>query len=271
MRVAQIVLPSATAYERKSQRVDAAALANAHQVQLTAIEALDAFQPDIAHVYAAGRLAASAFRGINVPFVSAAAPLPSRWSLRPAPRPAVVVSPLAAKDSPAHLPEAVEDAWFEAGGGGPRRDRPAIGSFFRPAVRNAVEQAAARIERFRPEVEWRLFEREPEPSEVAGLDLWVDPAVDEDDFDGFVAEALAAGIGVVATRTPLNSLRLEKGRTGMLVPPSDPNEMTHAILAALFKPEILNQKRVAAGQTITRFRPRQRLRALTRLYETLLS
>jgi glycosyltransferase involved in cell wall biosynthesis len=74
---------------------------------------------------------------------------------------------------------------------------------------------------------------------------------------------------VVASRTPINVQRLEKGRTGVLVPPGDPNEMTHAILAALFKPETLEPRLQAARQTIGKFRGRQRLRALTRIYEAL--
>ena len=46
------------------------------------------------------------------------------------------------------------------------------------------------------------------------------------------------------------------------------NELTHAILAALFKPEVAQQKIEAARQTISKFHPRQRLRALTQLIET---
>jgi glycosyltransferase involved in cell wall biosynthesis len=99
--------------------------------------------------------------------------------------------------------------------------------------------------------------------------LWVDPTIDFCDFDGFVAEALVVGLQVVASRTPINSARLEQGRTGFLVPPSDPNEMTHAILAALFKPEVAATRVQAARQTISKFRPRQRVRVLSKLYETL--
>ena len=42
----------------------------------------------------------------------------------------------------------------------------------------------------------------------------------ENDFDGFVAEAIAAGTAVIASRTAINVQRLEKGRTGVLVPPA---------------------------------------------------
>jgi glycosyltransferase involved in cell wall biosynthesis len=75
---------------------------------------------------------------------------------------------------------------------------------------------------------------------------------------------------VVAARTRVNSLRLEKGRTGWLVPMRDPNEMTHAILSALFKPEVAQARVEAAKQTISKFRTRQRMRVLLQLYETLI-
>jgi glycosyltransferase involved in cell wall biosynthesis len=75
---------------------------------------------------------------------------------------------------------------------------------------------------------------------------------------------------VVASRTEVNAQRLEQGRTGLLVPPNDPNELTHAILAALFKPEVARSKIEAARQTAGKFRPRQRVRVLERIYESLI-
>jgi glycosyltransferase involved in cell wall biosynthesis len=104
---------------------------------------------------------------------------------------------------------------------------------------------------------------------MSEVKVWVDPAIDVHDYDGFTAEALAAGRIVVASRTPVNLQRSEKGRTALLVPPNDPNELTHAILAALFKSETGQQRAIAARQTISKFRPRQRLRVLAALYETL--
>jgi glycosyltransferase involved in cell wall biosynthesis len=132
-----------------------------------------------------------------------------------------------------------------------------------------VALTVSRLQRFRDDVDWHVFEREPQPEDLPEIDLWIDPTVSENDFDGFVAEALAGGVGVVASRTAINSLRLEQGRTGLLVPPGDPNELAHAILTALFKPEILEPRLVAAQQTASKFRARHRLKALTRLYDTL--
>ena len=81
---------------------------------------------------------------------------------------------------------------------------------------------------------------------------------------------MAAGKAVVASRTTINTQRLEKGRTGILVPLHDPNELTHAILAALFKPELAQNKIAAAQQTVSKFRARHRVRALIQLYESIL-
>lgn len=174
------------------------------------------------------------------------------------------------------LPEAVAEEYFN---GGPRpsavpdsRGRLSsthtIGSFYRRSIVRIVEQAVPRLHRTREDIEWLLLDHVPTPADFVQFDAWIDPAVDEKDFDGFVAEALVCGKVVVAFRTPINTKRLEKGRTGFLVPPGDANELTHAILAALFKPEIAQQKIEAARQTISKFHPRQRLRVLTQLLET---
>ena len=173
------------------------------------------------------------------------------------------------------LPEAVAEEYFGGGprpsaaaaeGGGPPPKR--IGSFLRRSIVRIVEQTIPRLHRTRDDIEWLLLDRVPGPDDFAPFDAWVDPAIDANDFDGFVAEALVCGKVVVASRTPINVKRLEKGRTGLLVPPNDANELTHAILAALFKPDVAQQKIEAARQTISKFHPRQRLGALRHLLET---
>jgi len=270
MRILQIVLPDASEYERKSQRVDLAALAGAHDVALTddprGVRRGDA---DVAHVYGRGELPAALFRRFPLPYVASGEIRTSIFPFRKSPEPDYVVSPVEVEGH--HLlPEAVEDIYF-------RRSRlshegmPTIGTFSgnRAGVAEMVELTRMRLERFRDDVRWRLFERPPTPDELAPLDAWVDPAAGERDFDGCVAEALAGGVTVVATRTPINVQRLEKGRCGWLVPPRDPNELAHAILNALFKPELSATREAAAQQTISKFHPRQRLRVLSHMYETL--
>jgi hypothetical protein len=262
MRVAQIILPGASAYERKSQRADEAALAERFEVT----NGIDS-AADVAHVYAGSALPAATFVRFPIPYVASAELPRRRWTLRKPVPPRFVVSPLGQDP----LPEAVEERYFSAAARRPPERDPEIrivASFDRPSVRNSVEQTVARIRRFRTDVEWQLYDQPPSPEDLSGVDAWVDPAVDEDDFDGFVAEALVVGLPVVATRTPINVLRLEQGRTGFLPPPRDPNEMTHAILAALFKSEVAQSKQFAARQTVSKFRTRQRLRVLTRLYAT---
>lgn len=133
-----------------------------------------------------------------------------------------------------------------------------------------IEQTLARLHRFRDDIEWRTFKQPPSPEDLIGVDVWVDPATSDTDLDGFVAEAYVAGKSIVASRTLINVHRLEKARCGFLVPLNDPNELGHAILTALFKPEVARLKIQAAKQTAGKFRPRQRLRVLERMYETLI-
>ena len=254
MRIAQIVLPGVSAYESKCQRADRAALEGQHEL------VDDVRGADVAHVYSGGPLPRARFAGFPIPYLASAPMTPARWTFRKPVEPRIVVTP-------ENLPEPVDDAFFAA----PpvRPGTYTVGSFDRPAARNQVEQTLHRIGRFRDDVRWNLFPKPPGPEDLATVDLWVDPAVAEDDYDGFVAEALVVGLPVVAARTRVNALRLEQGRTGFLVPPRDPNEMTHAILSALFKPEVAQARIGAAKQTNSKFRMRQRMRVLMQLYETL--
>jgi hypothetical protein len=254
MRILQIVLPGASRYELKSQQADRAALSERHEV------VDDVRNADVAHVYAGMELPRAAFVGFPIPYLASAPLAPARWTWRKPVEPRMVVTP-------ENLPEAVDDAYFATVAAPPGTNT--IGSFARKSTRNHVEQTLHRIERFRDDVRWKLFDDPPSPADLAGVDVWVDPAVEEHDYDGFVAEALVVGLPVVAARTGVNALRLEKGRTGFLVPPRDPNEMTHAILSALFKPEVAQARIGAAKQTIAKYRMRQRLRVLLQLYESL--
>ncbi|HVE73132.1 MAG TPA: glycosyltransferase [Thermoanaerobaculia bacterium] len=254
MRIAQIILPDASQYERKSARADLAALEGRYEF------VDDPRKSDLAHVYGGGELPSSL--RISVPYVSSTSMTRSRWPWRRAAGPARVVTWR-------ELPEVVEDVFFTRE---PREERTGpkmIGSFHRRGTQNMVEQTLSRIHRFRDDVAWSVIDHVPTPADLRKVDVWADPAVEEEDLDGFTAEALVSGVPVVATRTEINIARSERGRTAFLVPGNDPNEMTHAILAALFKSEAAQAKIQAAGQTASKFRSRQRLRVLTHLYETL--
>jgi glycosyl transferase family 1 len=259
MRIVQIVVPDVSAFEEKCRRIDRAVLSTNHEVVVAGTEdALDG--ADIAHVYGRAVIPARAVAGLHIPYVASSEPVGRVWFRKP-PSPAYVLSPL-------ESPEPVDDMFFDPGIRDPGSEIRILGSFARPAITSIIERTFVRIRRFREDVDWRLFEREPTPADLTGVDVWVDPAVSEDDLDGFVAEAVVASKVVVASRITINAQRLEKGRTGFLVPPDDPNELTHAILAALFKPEVARTKIEAARQTAGKFRPRQRLRLLERIYET---
>jgi hypothetical protein len=258
MRILQITLPGASEFEKKCQRTDFAALSGKHEV-MVATSTRDTPPADLAHIYGPAPLPPGPLVGFTMPYVASSAPARSRLSFRRPAQPAVIVS----------APEAVEEIYFAL----PATSRPPsniLGSFARRSIMNFVEQTLVRIGRFRDDVTWKLFDRPPSPDDLAGVDVWVDPAVEEADLDGFVAEAVVSGRIVVASRTEVNALRLEQGRTGLLAPPNDPNELTHAILAALFKPEVARSKIEAARQTAGKFRPRQRSRVLERIYETVI-
>jgi hypothetical protein len=242
--VGQVVTGDASQYEQKCQRVDAAHFD------------VDMAQAEVVHVYTGRTLPP-----VDRPFVANIGSTRRRFSFRRESNPAFVVTPF-------NVPEAVEERYFLVAGGQWPVTGLAIGSFARGSVHSFIEQTMHRIDRFRDDIEWRLFSHPPRPEEIAELGAWVDPAVKDDDYDGFAAEALVVGVNVVAAATPINVQRLENGRTGFLVPGNDPNEMTHAILAALFKPEVARARSDAARQTVGKFRAGGRIRALTRIYES---
>jgi len=264
MRIVQILSPRASEYDRKSQRIDLAALPAAY----------GGGEPALAHLYGPVETAPS------IPYVASQQPRRGRFSFRLPRQPERLIAPMPA-DGRVVVPEAVEDAFFAArgedalsrpdAGGAERIYLAGVYGPARPGVRNMVEQTRARLHRFREDIEFRLFESTPQSVDFDELDVWIDPATDDSDLDGFLAEAMVRGLSVIAARTPINVHRSEHGRTAILVPLRDPNELTHAILAALFKPEVSDTRRAAARQTISKFRPRQRARALSQLYESLAS
>jgi hypothetical protein len=252
--IAQLLFPGASEYEKKSQAIDFASFSGEHVVRIGNAEGAD-----VVHVYGEG-----AIGELHLPYVSNARP--KRRRFRKTNQPRYVITPIK-ETLETFIPEAVAETYF--GNGIETGNRRVVGTYFRAELRNIVQQTAARIQRYRDDVDWMLFDTPPSPGDLRAVDLWIDPVAAEDDFDGFVAEALAAGVPVVASRTAINNQRLEKGRTGILVPPGDPNEWTHAILAALFKPEFRHTQQSAAAQTVSKFRPRHRAAALMQLYRSI--
>ena len=256
MRIAQVLLPGASFYDRKSCQIDHAGLSPRHELTDPAGAAL-------VHLYGP-----PGFEAPAAPYIASGLPR-RRFAWRKARQPSAIVSPLD------NLPEAVDESWF-AMRPDPKRAaaaRAVIGTFHRhrPGVANMIEQTLSRIHRFRDDVDWLVFDAPPSFDDLSGVDAWVDPATSRNDYDGFVAEALVAGKAVVASRTEINTRRLDQGMSGFLVPPGDPNELTHAILGALFKSEVASLKIERARQMAGKFHPRLRLRALETIYEAVIS
>jgi hypothetical protein len=267
MRIAQIVVSGASEFEQRAQRTDFAALRGQHEIAVIPLEELPRTDASVAHIYGPAALPRRPFRDVHVPYVASGRPSARRFAFGSVTEPSHVLTPL--RDGAGTLvPEAVDDAWYATSPSSVPA-APTIGSFARPGVTEMVERTLARIHRLRDDIEWTMFTTPPAPAEIAAVSVWVDPAVEESDYDGYVAEAVVCGVTVVAARTAINAQRLEKGRTGYLVPVHDANEMTHAILTALFKPEAAGERATAARQTASKFRVRQRMKVLLPLYETL--
>ena len=285
MRVAQVLLSGLSLYEQKCHRLDAKALSSTHEVVEIAagssasnsgsgfegrlLRSLIASECDVAHIYGSPLPPAMA-RQIAVPFVAATEVGPNRSFFRrlrkrarsraiPPAGPGAIAEPVDDEFLRPLLRHRPEGEWI-VGSAGPQR----------PGMRTILELTLARIYRFREDVSWHLMDEAPQPEDLAAVDIWVDPASDDGDADGFTAEALVAGLPVIASRTAVNRFRTDEGRAALLVPPGDPNELTHAILTALFKPEAIAGRLAAAKELQPRFSPARRAEALAAVYRELL-
>jgi glycosyltransferase involved in cell wall biosynthesis len=165
------------------------------------------------------------------------------------------------------IPEPVADEYFAAPAPSVAYLRPTVGALARGSrTASMCELTHARIHRFRDDVDWKLFDAPPPPDSMAALSLWVDPALDDEDLDGLVCEAIAIGLPVVASRTATNRRRSDDGRAAALCPKNDPNELAHAIVSLLFKDERSASLRAAACEIREKFRPARRREALLETY-----
>ncbi|MEO8034233.1 MAG: hypothetical protein ABI837_07350, partial [Acidobacteriota bacterium] len=193
MRIVQVVLPGASEYEKKSQRADFASFSPLHEVS-TRDSTESVPDGDVAHLYGPAQIPAAMVRGFPMPYVTNSAIRRPRLFGRLYREPSHTISPLELEGR-ATVPEAVADSYAEqrvlAGAAG--REQRVVGVFGagdRPGVRNAIEQTSARLQRFRDDIVFHLFDSVPTPSDLADVDIWVDPTPDAGDFDGMVAEAL---------------------------------------------------------------------------------
>lgn len=276
MRVARVLLPSFSGFDLKCFRIDRAAdggLAEASWTLASRGSAapgsvpereltreLREFSPTLLHVYGSGPVPQSLITAGGAPWVADRALEASRALLgrRPRGRSKALFD---------EVPEPVGEEFFEAPAAIAPSARPTIGTLQRgSSIASRCDLTHARIRRFRDDVEWQLFDAPPSVSAMSALSLWVDPADDEDDLDGLVCEAIALGVPVVATRTAANRRRSDDGRAAALCPVKDPNEMAHAIVTMLFKPERSLPLRAAASEIRDRFRPERRRAALLAAY-----
>jgi len=277
MRIARLLLATRTHFDLKCFRLDgegSKASGEAawclpgpggagleFQAEGEVARALRSYAPDILHVYGSGAVphtllsAAGAAPWLSDRSLAATRPLFGR-------RPRAQAQILAAK-----IAEPVADEYFVSRPPRTAAARRKVGSLghSQRAV-STRDLTDARIRRFRDDVDWYLFEVPPSAGEMAALDLWVDLASDESDLDGLVGEALALGLPLVATRTEANRRRTADGRAAALCPKGDPNEMAHAIVTMLFKPERATPLLTAAAELRERFRTESRREALRAVY-----
>jgi sugar transferase (PEP-CTERM/EpsH1 system associated) len=96
---------------------------------------------------------------------------------------------------------------------------------------------------------WAPGERADIPEILRAFDLFVLPSIAEG-ISNTILEAMASGLPVVATHVGGNPELVEQGRTGMLVPPSDPAAMAEAIRAYLHDPDKLVQHGLAGRKKV---------------------
>lgn len=86
------------------------------------------------------------------------------------------------------------------------------------------------------------------PALLAQLDLFVFAARPDEGFGIALAEAMAAGVPIVATDVGACREVLEHGRCGLLVTPQDPRALAEGIREVLADPEATRQRAAAARQ-----------------------
>ncbi|HVR43863.1 MAG TPA: glycosyltransferase [Thermoanaerobaculia bacterium] len=272
--LAQIVLESAPPRQRRLAELDRTTLG--HSARITTLRlrhgrlldgdslrrslaaGLRRSGAGVAHVYAFPTIPSRIARQIAIPFV-APGPTAPGWLPWPSPRqPTRILGALAA--------DAVEEAWFAVdppSGPGVRVGIVAASE----SSRRMLEATRLRVERFRDDLRWIVFDRMPGPEAMREIDVWLDPS-EEPEADGGTPEAMAAGKIVVAAATEAGRRRLDQGRAGFLVPPGDANEMAHALLNALFKPELARPRAERGRAAAEAFHPSRRAERLLEIYRS---
>jgi glycosyltransferase involved in cell wall biosynthesis len=108
------------------------------------------------------------------------------------------------------------------------------------------------------------------PDCLAGMDVYVQPSLNEG-MGRALVEAMAAGRPVVASRVGGIPSLIEHRRTGLLVPPGDPEALAHAIAELLEHPELARALGAQASESIEQtFSVSAMVRAVEAVYEACL-
>ena len=99
---------------------------------------------------------------------------------------------------------------------------------------------------------WLPGERMDIPDMMRAIDLFVLPSIAEG-VSNTILEAMATGLPTIATNVGGNPELVEEGRTGSLVPASDPLAMANAIQVYLRNPGQLYRHGKAARERVERF------------------
>jgi glycosyltransferase involved in cell wall biosynthesis len=103
---------------------------------------------------------------------------------------------------------------------------------------------------------------------MAAFDVFVLPSIHPESFGLVVAEAMAAGKPVIATRLGGPTEMVVEGETGFLIPPNDPHALALAIKNLLAHPEEV-ARLGKAGRTrfLEHFEMREYVQRIERLYD----
>ena len=113
-----------------------------------------------------------------------------------------------------------------------------------------------------------LGHREEVPTVLAAADLFVLPSRSEA-FPNSAIEAMAAGLPVIATAVGGLLDLIDHGRTGLLVPPCDPDALAGAIASLVRDPALAQQLGAnAREEAVNRFGFDRMIHAFEDLYET---
>jgi glycosyltransferase involved in cell wall biosynthesis len=87
------------------------------------------------------------------------------------------------------------------------------------------------------------------PEEYSNADLFVFPSRRES-FGLVLVEAMAAGLPMVSTRVGAIPEVVEDGKTGLLVPPGDPEKFAQAVISLLNDSELMKKMGLAGKQKV---------------------